>query len=413
MTRVIKTGILILLIFLAIFPRTTVINTESETIEQLIFKSAIIKSPLYTAPFNVTSDDDFISHGFPGNGTEESPYIIEYFDIKTSEDYGIFIEGTSKHFIIQNGYVDAYKNGIRIQNVASNTTTIQNCTSYKNSWDYYGKGIYIYNSDYSKVVNNTCWGNENGITISGSDNCLIEGNNCTNNFIYGFSISGYFCKIQNNILENNTYAGISTQSLYYSNIEGNIIRNNRYGIRSGSYYESSLFCNITYNLIVENQEYGIYLDYLEEALIHHNKFISNNIEGESQAYDNTYFKSNRWYDNVTNEGNYWNDFTSKGFSYKYEIAGGKEIDRYPLNENLELIDQIYTNMIMGVVLLVYLISLSTLVYYRMKKDAIQMRIQRYKNRKKTRKSEPIDRDYDKLVDEEYEKTKKKMLLRGR
>ena len=410
MLKATKTIVLFLIASSILFPNTIRIHSENETREKPPLKPITIDLPLYTIPINITSDDDFIMYGFPGNGTEELPYIIESFDIETSSDYGIYIKGTSKHFIIKNGYVDAYKSGIRIENVASNTTTIQNCFSFRNTPIYAGSGIEISNSDYCQIQNNTCYGNDYGIRVSGSDYTLLEENNCSYNFQSGIRV-GYSSNIRilENIVTNNMHEGMDLYELYFSNISGNLIRNNFYGIYSYDVFS----CNITCNLIIENQKHGIKLGWSDNNLVYHNKFISNNIEGESQAYDSSHFNTNLWYNNKTNKGNYWDDFKNSGFSYKYKIEGEKAIDAYPLDENLELIEQIYSNLILGIVLLVYLILLSLRALYSMKRDNIQMRIQRYKNRIRTRKSEPIDRDYDKLVDEEYEKTRKKMLLRGR
>ena len=56
-------------------------------------------------PISITSDEDFITLGFAGNGTAEDPYIIEGYNITTSTGCGIFITETTKFFIISNCYM--------------------------------------------------------------------------------------------------------------------------------------------------------------------------------------------------------------------------------------------------------------------------------------------------------------------
>ncbi|MCE7748666.1 MAG: hypothetical protein GPJ51_09715 [Candidatus Heimdallarchaeota archaeon] len=402
--------VILFLVFSGIFPHVFSLQPENYVERRTFSKPITIDSPLYTNPINITSDDDFISYGFSGNGSEESPYVVESFDIETTSEFGINIQETSKHFIVQNGYVAANISGIRIRDTAPNTSVVRNCFSFSYEVDYFSYGIEIRNSDYCKILNNTCSQNDYGIYVFSSEFTLIEGNNCSYNFWSGIRLSYCnFAQIIDNNLTNNLDEGLRLYFIDKSNIEGNYFRNNTFGIRA---YHMDL-CNVTFNLMFENQRNGVYLDRSDYNLIHHNKFISNNLEGKSQAYDSSSRNENQWYDEAAKEGNYWNDFKTNGFSYKYEIEGSDVIDKYPLDENLEPIEKIYSNLILGIVLLIYLVTLSTWTMYGMRREHIEMRIQRYKNRKKTRKSEPIDRDYDKLVDEEYEKTKKKMLLRGR
>ncbi|MCG3217292.1 MAG: hypothetical protein KAS63_11225, partial [Candidatus Heimdallarchaeota archaeon] len=45
-------------------------------------------------PILIDSDDDFITYGFPGNGTEINPYIIENYNIITTTENGISISFT-------------------------------------------------------------------------------------------------------------------------------------------------------------------------------------------------------------------------------------------------------------------------------------------------------------------------------
>ncbi len=50
-------------------------------------------------PIEIRYDSDF--EIFPGSGTIENPYLIEGYNITTTEDYGIYISGTTKYSIIR------------------------------------------------------------------------------------------------------------------------------------------------------------------------------------------------------------------------------------------------------------------------------------------------------------------------
>jgi parallel beta-helix repeat protein len=373
-------------------------------------KPIVINTPLYTNPINIISDNNFTDYGFSGNGTEELPYIIESFDIVTTEDFGINIEGTSKHFIVQNGYVEAYRSGIRISEVEQNTSTVKNCWSFRNTDMYYGEGISVRYSDGCQIVNNTCSGNNMGIEVYRSDNVIIEDNNCYGNIRDGIKASTcQFIQISENKLTTNDDEGLYLYFVNNSSIEGNNVTSNRWGI----YADHLAFCNITFNQFIENERYGIEFDRCDYNNVHHNKFISNYLDGKSQAFDDNTDNNNLWYDELAEAGNYWNEFRNTGFSYKYEIEGwANAVDKYPLDENLEPIEQIYSNLVLGIVLFTYLGLLSIFSFYRLRKEEIQIRIQKYRNRKKMRKSKTIEKDYDKLLEKEYDKGREKLYKEG-
>ncbi|GAH42515.1 unnamed protein product, partial [marine sediment metagenome] len=92
-----------------------------------------IREPSFSAltphsPISIGSDDDFITYGFPGSGNSTHPYIIENYNITTTNERGIYITGTHKYFLIRNCYVDAGIVGIYSEYVANGTTTIINNT---------------------------------------------------------------------------------------------------------------------------------------------------------------------------------------------------------------------------------------------------------------------------------------------
>ncbi len=222
----------------------------------------------------------FNDHGlefFPGSGTEVDPYVIEGFRITTTADSGIYIDGTTKYFTVRNCYVDARKYGINIDEVADGTAVVINNTF--STID--GIGIVLSSSSNSIVANNTCSNNNIGINLPSSSNSIVANNTCSNNNI-----------------------GINLWSDY---------------------------CVVSYNLLQENEGYGIYLgSEADNNIIHHNSFVDNNLGGYSQAIDNG--QRNKWYDPKVKEGNHWSNL---GDECTYKIDGSAHSkDLFPLNREL-------------------------------------------------------------------------------
>ena len=53
-------------------------------------------------PFNITSDVDFETQAWPGNGSISNPYLIENLNITSNSSTCIWVMNTTRHFIIQN-----------------------------------------------------------------------------------------------------------------------------------------------------------------------------------------------------------------------------------------------------------------------------------------------------------------------
>ena len=145
---------------------------------------------------NVGSDSGF--EVFPGTGTAENPYLIEGYNITTTDDNGIYISGTTKYFTVRNCYVDAKWYGIRIDSVAEGTATVIN-NICDNSW----YGIRLYSSRSSTVINNTCSNSWYGITLDYSGGSTVANNTCSNNNDYGICLSSSSCStVANNTFTN-------------------------------------------------------------------------------------------------------------------------------------------------------------------------------------------------------------------
>lgn len=412
----------IILIGLSILP---VINSKSSNNSNELVVSLSLTSH---ASISITSDSEL--EVFPGSGTEEDPYLIEGYEIITTDNIGISITGTTKYFIINNCYVEANYHGIDIYNVASGTAIITNNTCNNNGLE----GIKVLFSSSSTIVNNTCNNNSDiGIVVGISSSSFVENNTCCNNRYYGifldvsssstivnntlydcgfhireYSINAYLSyTFENNfvngkvlglfinldsttisesiysqlilvncssvivrdqilnscsdalflysctdsVIINNTfsYSGHAGVYIYQSSdviLTNNTCSNNRDGI----ILEETDFCNISYNLLQNNDNYGVYLrPGSSNNIIHHNFFVVSMI-GSSQARDDG--TVNTWYDSETLEGNFWSDWSGTG---SYSIAGSAgSVDLYPLGVDFMPEFSIKINLL----ILVYVFSLA-------------------------------------------------------
>jgi parallel beta-helix repeat protein len=223
----------------------------------LIFIIIIIglsqKATAYTPhdPIDIEGDADFASQaaseGWAGNGTQEDPYVIEGYEIDLvggigGEHYGILIETSDVHFIINNTRVigENYSSGIYLNYVKNGT--IKDCV-FENGY----RGIYLWDTDRTIISNNTLnscdlvlWFSANGTFIQnvivnggfGYLNSLAEGpdtNNInTSNLVNGKPV--YFFKNQNNGVVPDDAGQIILINCTNFNLERRILTNTSIGI---------------------------------------------------------------------------------------------------------------------------------------------------------------------------------------
>ena len=286
-------------------------------------------------PIEILNDDDFIDYGFSGSGTAGEPYIIENYDITTTNLKGIYINGTTKHFVIRNCYVDAHYSGIYISKVAEGTASIINNT-VKNNEEY---GIFLVNSANSTLNNNTCSNNKygiylhfssdatltnntcsinkwNGIFLDSSSSATLMENTCSNNKMYGiYLVSSSGAILTNNTCNNNEYNGIKQSSSSGTTLTNNTCNNNNYGIELinsanstldnntcsnniwyGIRLDSSSGAILTNNTFSSNKEYGIHLLYSSHSTLESNKFYNDGLLISEVSIEDylTYTVENNW-----------------------------------------------------------------------------------------------------------------------
>ncbi len=181
-------------------------------------------------PILITSDDDFVTQGWPGSGTPEEPYMIEGLSISGASDAGIDISFVSVYFIIRGCLITSCYAGISTVYTSNGLLVNNTCNSNE------GGGIYLREqSNNITIINNTLSSNQMGIYFWGwydsSTNVTVIGNTCNDNSDTGIFID----RAVSVIVANNTCYGncngIQPQSATSVVLENNTIHGGQYGIK--------------------------------------------------------------------------------------------------------------------------------------------------------------------------------------
>ena len=309
-------------------------NIETRNFDTVSPSISLPSSP----PITILSDSDFLSYSFPGTGSVENPYRIEYLEITTLGYYGIKIENVSKSFVIQNCRISALVSAIRIFNCTSESILLKSNWCQGTGVDF---GILVIGTRNNslKVINNTCLDWDYGMDINKSPYSLIENNTLMKN-LGGLRVEHDISHslVVNNYCMNNR-EGMDIADSKNVTIKNNYIYNNFIGLLtdSMSYEEAFQDCIIIDNLFDNNTSYAIIITaYLEPSYprnnhIYHNTIINNNKNGDSQAKDTG--QNNLWYNESLKEGNYWSNWLGFG---SYQIYGSVfSLDLYPLEHPLQ------------------------------------------------------------------------------
>lgn len=280
--------------------------SRSLTIIVLLVLVAITASTVHTGratplttrlPISIIGNSGFTpANGITaGSGSTSNPFIIEGWNISTTNTDGIHIEQTNASFIIRNVNIhgQGQSNGIFLLDVTNGV--IDNATI---TTSYDGITITLSNAtiENSQITTNT----EYGIRILDGENVNLYNNTLTQEkaAIYGESCVRCALNITRNMVNANL-AGIVLHSLNNTFIFENTISSNQNdGI--GAY--KSTYVSVVLNNITSNG-LGVNLGGSTQSLVHHNNFVSNSI----QALDNE-TGQNRWDVGYASGGNYWSDY---------------------------------------------------------------------------------------------------------
>ena len=231
-----------------------------KTYKYFIIQNCFLNAQDYSIYIDDVADGSAIIRNNICEGSEIGIYITNSDNITVTDNTcknnlgptgcGIIITDSAFCDITSN-YCTRYEfYGIRIENTPS--CYLFNNTCIDNAGITLGVGIYLFQSDNNRLVNNTCKMNKwNGIQIDVSSHIELINNTC----------------IENERL------GIYLKSCPYNSIVNNTCLRNRdlselhsHGIR----LLNSPFNNLTGNIIGSNIGNGIYLEYSSDCLIYNN-----------------------------------------------------------------------------------------------------------------------------------------------
>ncbi|MFX1262674.1 MAG: nitrous oxide reductase family maturation protein NosD [Promethearchaeota archaeon] len=330
----------------------------------LQFEKQIKSSNLYSAysdPIVITNDSGFIDYGCSGDGSEESPYILEGLYIKNSS-ICISIANTRVYFEIRNCAMPASHPP---ENPAINFDNVTCGSVFDCDFDYHYYGVRILDSTRCRVANNSFSDTIHGVELRRSSECFVEDNwassnsdgfalynsvNCTlrrnvgvGSVYEGFIINNSFnCTLEDNFSANNGRGG------YYQWVSDNITYTNNIASRNsamGYYLYNSDNCTVQRNIIREQVDGIVLLEsdnctLFSNAIYGHSNIgvelrqysdgnlVLNNTIGYndlSNAKDDGAF--NRWDDGLS-RGNFWDD-TNGIDAYSITGAAGS-FDEFPL-----------------------------------------------------------------------------------
>lgn len=279
---------------------------------------------------------------FPGDGSEETPYLIHGLTMNYDKGIIIDIRNTRSHIIIDsnalNGITGTHK-GIYLYNVGNITVvsnTVDNCNTAIELWSSLNNtvllndlshntdGIKVFTfSDDNRILNNTvsnCYGS--AIMIDHSTGNLVQFNTVFSNGDDGVTLySADFNVVHYNTVYNCSYHGIHLHGCEYNIIQDNWVYNCTIGIRARDY---SSYNSIIGNILYKNQEEALYIQGGSDVNTLAYNYIHNN-------YYTGIFLESAFNNNIS-----WNTLSNNGQSDAMELIAS--------NYNLITNNTIYDNL---------------------------------------------------------------------
>jgi parallel beta-helix repeat protein len=261
------TLLIVVTLSLAILVQTDTANSASGR-DAASRRSEYVPSYVSHEPFNITSDMDFETQSWPGNGSESNPYIIENINITSEDSACIWIMNTTRHFVVRNClFASPVLDNRRIQYVFSITlTNVTNGVLYGNQWKNSSAGISGYGLDTCTISSNLFNVTQYGIMIMRSNHTIIFNNTQEfDNCYYGIVIHGGidYTVYQNKFGSTLAY-GISAWSIFNSSIYDNSFSgSDDQAVFSSAGIElwGSSNCNISKNEVANFDESGLSILY--------------------------------------------------------------------------------------------------------------------------------------------------------
>jgi parallel beta-helix repeat protein len=159
-------------------------------------------------------------------------------------------------------------------------------------------GIYLTNSDFNRILNNTCLENHNyGIYLQGSSNNTVSGNHCHENAENGIFLDNIS---SNNTVSNNYCFGNLAHGIFLDNISSNNTVSNNYSNENGGhgiYLDGSSDNTVSGNHCNGNGGHGIYLYGSSNNIISGNYCLGNS-QSITNTQDDIFVDSSSSYNNI-------------------------------------------------------------------------------------------------------------------
>lgn len=275
-----------------------------------------------------------------GSGTASDPYVIEGWEMDSSNANGITISNTDVYFAIRNVVVRSNSSsnlvgyiGIQLTRVANGR--IEGSTLTTNNLG--GPRIKIMNSNHVTVSGNRIFGPAVGISCKNSNNITISGNIISRTTLGISPENSTNIKISGNVLSDNSQIGLFLVQSSQVSVVANDFSRNTDGIHvQGSSHVSmtgnnitsnvfdgiileptqrlpqvlTTFVTISDNVISENgfsrfldiTGSGIDLVYSRNVTIVGNDLLRNHVQARSYPFDDS------WDAGYPGGGNYWSDY---------------------------------------------------------------------------------------------------------
>jgi len=168
------------------------------------------------------------------------------------QDIGIHLTTNSEKNIISNNDIYSMDYGIILDSSFNNTLSGNDCSD-SSSMAFNRFGIYLKNSDYNTLLENTCNNNNYGIRTSGSCYNFINQSTCNENERAGISLlsSSQYNVVFKNTCESNLERGIWVSGSR-NTIEENRCEYSTEGIHIDGSIGSADYCLVANNTVTEN-----------------------------------------------------------------------------------------------------------------------------------------------------------------
>jgi parallel beta-helix repeat protein len=259
--------------------------------------TGVTASQVIHAPILIVGNQGFTAENgvVRGSGNISDPYIIEGWEIESSDTHGIEIIDTNAYFIIR--YVSISEcdgDGIHLQGVTN--ARIEDSMINNNY-----RGIYLVDANNNIITNNSVSNNvKTGILLESSNNNTVENNTVAHNrgeFGVGLEIG---CKnniIVGNMVLNNGGVGIAVATSYNIAVTNNVVLYNSEGVAVSTWSSGILANNnvsynqigirlseitsvkVTGNIVAKNTNVGILLELSPHNVMAGNIVLQNGGDG--------------------------------------------------------------------------------------------------------------------------------------